>query len=151
MPQAANKLRNTAVQIDAANTDPIGQYVGGFSQWYGFGRVDAASAICGTTPTVTQDTMSVNFNDIPEGETTSRAIDFTVESCEPVTLQIVAGPGAAFTTPLGVSDFLDVTCDPMPRPGKIWLSYTGTSNGASENSSVTVQWIETGQEWVQCG
>ncbi len=146
--QVRDRLRNTAVQIDVANTDPVGQWVGGFSQWYGFGRVDAASAVCGTTPTVSLDTLSVNFNDIPEGETTSRAIDFSVESCEPVTLQIVAGPGAAFSTPFGISDFLDLSCDSAPRPAKIWLTYTGTTDGDTENSSVTVRWMETGQEWV---
>jgi len=146
--QVRDRLRNTAVQIDAANTDPIGQWVGGFSQWYGFGRVDAASAVCGMRPTVTLDTLSINFNDIPESTTTSRAIDFTVESCEPVTLQIIAGPGADFATPLGVSDFLDVTCDPIPRPAKIWLSYEGTNDSDTANGSVTVEWIETGQQWV---
>lgn len=146
--QVRDRLRNTAVQIDAANTDPVGQYVGGFSQWYGFGRVDAAAAVCGATPAVTLDTLSVNFNDVPEGETTSRAIDFSVESCEPVTLQIVAGPGAQFSTPLGVSDFLDFHFDSAPRPAKIWLSYTGTTDGDTANSSVTVRWMETGEEWV---
>lgn len=45
-------LRDTAVQIDEANTDPAGQWVdtdgddlADFSQWYGFGRVNAASAV----------------------------------------------------------------------------------------------------------
>ena len=46
-------LRNTAVKIDAANTDPVGQWlVDGagnpvFSQWYGFGRVHANDAVIG--------------------------------------------------------------------------------------------------------
>jgi hypothetical protein len=44
-------LHRTAVKIDFANTDPIGQYVDNdgdgvpeFSQWYGYGRVDVAAA-----------------------------------------------------------------------------------------------------------
>ncbi len=44
-------LQRTAVRIDFANTDPIGQYVDSdgdgvaeFSQWYGAGRVDVAAA-----------------------------------------------------------------------------------------------------------
>lgn len=44
-------LQRTAVRIDSANTDPIGQYVDNdgdgvaeFSQWYGAGRVDVAAA-----------------------------------------------------------------------------------------------------------
>jgi len=40
-------LRDTAVQIDAANTDPVGQWSGGYSQWYGFGRIDANAAVIG--------------------------------------------------------------------------------------------------------
>lgn len=42
-------LRDTAVQIDAGNTDPVGQWVGGFSQWYGQGRIDAQAAVTGAT------------------------------------------------------------------------------------------------------
>jgi hypothetical protein len=45
-------LRDTAVQIDTASTDPVGQWVDldddgviDFSQWYGFGRVNAANAV----------------------------------------------------------------------------------------------------------
>jgi len=38
-------IRDTAVQIDAANTNPVGQWSGGFSQWYGFGRIDARAAV----------------------------------------------------------------------------------------------------------
>ena len=45
-------LRRTAVQIDAAQTNTVGQYVDNdgdgvaeFSQWYGYGRVDVAEAV----------------------------------------------------------------------------------------------------------
>jgi hypothetical protein len=45
-------LRRTAVRIDAAQADPVGQYVDNdgdgiaeFSQWYGYGRVDVAEAV----------------------------------------------------------------------------------------------------------
>lgn len=141
-------LRDTAVQIDAANVDPVGQWVGGFSQWYGFGRVNAASAVCGAEPEVTLQTPSITFNDIPEGETTVRAIVFSVESCQPVTLQIVSGPGADFDTLLGTSADLDPAGDASPRQARIWISYTGTSDGDTANGSVTIRWEETGQEWT---
>ena len=143
-----DRLRNTAVQIDAANTDPVGQWVGGFSQWYGFGRVDAADAVCGEEPTVTLQTPSLTFNDVPEDETTVRAAVFEAESCVPMTLSIVAGPGADFTTPLGTTDELDVAADASVREGRIWVGYTGTTDGDSHTGSVTVQWEETGQEWT---
>ena len=48
--QVRNILRNTAVEIDSANTDPIGQWTTDihgnplFSPWYGYGRVDALKA-----------------------------------------------------------------------------------------------------------
>jgi len=38
-------LRATAVQIDPANADPQGMWVGGFSWWYGFGRLDIDAAV----------------------------------------------------------------------------------------------------------
>ncbi len=49
--QVRELLRNSTIKIDAANTDPIGQWstdAAGdplFSQWYGYGRVDAAAAV----------------------------------------------------------------------------------------------------------
>ena len=141
-------LRDTAVQIDAANTDPVGQWVGGFSQWYGFGRLNAANAVCGAEPAVTLQTPSINFNDIPEGETTVRAVVFSVESCQPVTLQIVSGPGADFSTPLGTSAELDTAGDASQREARIWIGYTGTTDGDTASGSVTIRWEETGQEWT---
>ena len=141
-------LRDTAVQIDATNTDPVGQWVGGFSQWYGFGRVNAASAVCGVEPSVTLQTLSLTFNDIPEGETTVRAAVFSVTSCQPVTLEIVSGPGADFDTPLGTSDALGPAGDATPREGRIWIGYTGTVDGDTASGSVTIRWVETGQEWT---
>jgi len=45
-------LRRTAVRIDAANTNNVGQYVDNdgdgvneFSQWYGYGRLDVDGAV----------------------------------------------------------------------------------------------------------
>lgn len=139
-------LRETAVPIDVANTDPVGQWAGNFSQWYGFGRVNAANAVCGVEPLVTLETPSINFNDVPEGETTVRAAVFTVESCQPLTLEIISGPGAPFTTPLGTSDELDVSAD-STRQGRIWIGYTGTTDGDTASSSVTVRCPETNQDF----
>lgn len=139
-------LRETAVPIDVANTDPVGQWVGNFSQWYGFGRVNAANAVCGVEPLVTLETPSINFNDVPEGETTVRAAVFTVESCQPLTLEIIDGPGAPFTTPLGTSDELGVSAD-SSRQGRIWIGYTGTTDGDTASNSVTVRCPETNQDF----
>jgi hypothetical protein len=50
--QVRQILRETAVQIDAANVDPVGQWVdtdgdglADYSQWYGYGRIDAQAAV----------------------------------------------------------------------------------------------------------
>ena len=141
-------LRDTAVQIDAANTDPVGQWVGGFSQWYGFGRVNAANAVCGNEPAVILQTPSITFNDIPEGETTFRAVVFSVESCQPVTLTVVSGPGADFSTPFGTSAELGTAGDSSPREARVWIGYAGTSDGDTASGSITIRWEETGQEWT---
>lgn len=51
-------LRATAVMIDPTNVDPVGQWVGGFSQWYGFGRLNINAAVQGAN---TFDPASVNL------------------------------------------------------------------------------------------
>lgn len=43
--QLRDALRDQAVVIDGANTDPVGQWSGGFSQWYGFGRLDVFASV----------------------------------------------------------------------------------------------------------
>ncbi|MFX1296065.1 MAG: S8 family serine peptidase [Promethearchaeota archaeon] len=50
--QTRQILRDTAVKIDLANVDPVGQWVDtdgdgivDYSQWYGFGRIDAQAAV----------------------------------------------------------------------------------------------------------
>ncbi len=51
--QVREILRNTALEIDAANTDPVGQWAldaagnPEFSQWYGYGRINAEAAVTG--------------------------------------------------------------------------------------------------------
>lgn len=48
--QVRDILRETAVQIDRGNTDPVGRWRNGFSQWYGYGRIDAAEAVALARP-----------------------------------------------------------------------------------------------------
>ncbi len=43
--QLRDVLRRQAVVIDGANTDPVGQWANGFSQWYGFGRLDVLDSV----------------------------------------------------------------------------------------------------------
>lgn len=43
--QLRDMLRDQAVVIDGTNNDPVGQWVNGFSQWYGFGRLDVLGSV----------------------------------------------------------------------------------------------------------
>ena len=140
-------LRATAVQVDAANTDPIGQWAGGFSQWYGFGRINAADAVCGRGPGVTLQTPSVTFNSIPEGETTVRSVTFGVDGCQAARFDVVTGPGAPFTLPLGASAQLPIGAQGV-RQARIWIGYTGTTDGDTASGSITVRHVETGDDFT---
>jgi hypothetical protein len=106
------------------------------------------------TPTsITLDTPSIAFTDIPEGlggtgVTTYRAIVFEVSGCESRTFQIIAGPTGGFGTPLGTSIVVPPAETTPVGYGRIWLSYTSTTAGSSAHGSVTVQCVETAQTWV---
>ena len=99
-------------------------------------------------PQVTLDTPSVNFIDVPEGETRLGAAVFTFEACDPIHFSVVSGPTllsgpaatifAVFASP--------VTANPDIDPkGRIWFTYKGTTNGDMATATVTVQYDETGQ------
>lgn len=85
-------LRNTAVVIDGANTDPVGQWVGGFSQWYGFGRLDVNAAVQGsdtfdpgTVNLVIRDNLADTGALVPTGGTFWRSPDLWVRNADPAT------------------------------------------------------------------
>jgi Common central domain of tyrosinase/von Willebrand factor type A domain len=104
-------------------------------------------------PTVTLVTPAVTFNDVPESETTARAIDFSAIACSDVHLAITAGPtvtsgpaGTTFGTPLGTS--LVIHTVPGVPIGRLWLTYTGTHAGDTATGTVTVHSTETNQDFV---
>lgn len=107
--------------------------------------------------TVTLETPSITFNDVPEGETAARAIVFSAIACDPVNLAITAGPsvvsGPAGTTfgtfpTLGGSVSIPHISSSIPPRGRIWISYTGTADGDTATGTVTVHGAETGQDFV---
>lgn len=89
----------------------------------------------------------INFNAVPEGVTTVRAAVFDVRACDDVSLEIVAGPGVGFGTPLGTS-FNVSYVDGYTREGRVWASYTGTTAGSTANGQVTIRCPDTGDQWV---
>lgn len=102
-------------------------------------------------------TQSLNFNDIPEGETTVRAVVLSVQSCRAMTFQITNGPtvssgpvGTSFDTPLGTSTSLETSSlfPTLTREARIWISYTATNEGDVATGTVTIGCIETGEEWI---
>jgi murein tripeptide amidase MpaA len=110
----------------------------------------------GSVIDVDLDTPSLSFHDVPEHETTSRAVVFSVRACPEVTFQITAGPsviagpvGTVFGTPLGTSVTLPPSTTPTtPRPARVWISYTGTDAGDTATGTVTIRCLETGGEWT---
>jgi hypothetical protein len=98
-------------------------------------------------------TSSLAFTDIPEGiggtgVTTYRAVRVEIRSCEPVTLQIVNGPTAPFTAPLGLSVTVPGNDLDPPAIGRVWIGFTSTVAGTSVTGSVTVRVAETGESWI---
>jgi hypothetical protein len=102
---------------------------------------------------VTLVTPSIAFTDIPEGSggtgvTTYRAIVFDVISCAPITLRVSSGPTGGFVMPLGMVISVPPGEYTSDATGRLWLSYTSTTAGASAAGQVTVHCDETGQDWT---
>ncbi|HWM25470.1 MAG TPA: S8 family serine peptidase [Chthoniobacterales bacterium] len=83
-------LRETAVQIDPANADPQGMWVGGFSWWYGFGRLDINAAVQaaddfdpGSVNLVLRDNLADTGVTVPTGGTFWRSPDLWVSQTDP--------------------------------------------------------------------
>jgi hypothetical protein len=99
--------------------------------------------------TVTLATPTIKFKDIPEGVggtgvTTYRAAIFEVGSCAPLTLQ-ASQPTGGFELPLGGT--LIVTPAELSE-GKIWVSYTSTTTGATANGKMKVHSVETNEDFT---
>lgn len=100
------------------------------------------------TPLVTLDTPVINFLDVPEEETRLGAAVFNVDSCGPVNFIVVSGP----TVTSGPGAF-DVFSMPAPADpdvdvkGRVWFTYTGTSDGDIATGTVTIGCAETGEEF----
>lgn len=101
-------------------------------------------------PIVTPETATINFNDVPEGETTWRAAVFNLDSCDTVNLQVVSGP-TVLTGPAGTSFGVisaNVAANPMVDPkGRVWFTYQGTNDGDMATGTVRIRCTQTGQQW----
>jgi len=98
---------------------------------------------------------TVNFNDVPEGETAARAVTFSAYSCQDVHLAITAGPtvltgppGSNFGTLLSTSVTIPHILSLMPPVGRLWISFKGTHAFDVATGTVTVHCTETNQDFV---
>jgi len=100
-------------------------------------------------------TPVVNFNDVPEGETAARPVEFQVIGCGAVSFSIASGPtkltgpagtvfGAIGTPGSSLSDDHTV----LPRNAFLWFTYKGTASGDSASGVVKVKCNETGGQYT---
>jgi hypothetical protein len=102
----------------------------------------------GTPPTI-------NFNDVPEGETAARAVVFSVYSCADVHLSIKSGPtvvsgpiGTNFGVLLGTSVTVPRVLSLAPPEGRFWITYKGTHRNDVATGTLVVHCAETNQDFV---
>ncbi|MFZ2501654.1 MAG: S8 family serine peptidase [Nocardioides sp.] len=156
-------LRRTAVKIDTGNTNATGRwrdvnglistdpgYAGpAFSEFYGAGRINPPAAVRRAAWTIDLRTPRLQFIDIPEGETTYRAVRWDVRSLYASTFTVTANPGPRFSFPNGPSESLSGTVDyAVVQEGYLWVAFTGRAPGTTNNTSLTVRHDQTGEEWV---
>lgn len=90
-------LRATAVVIDPANANPVGQWIGGFSQWYGFGRLNINAAVQqadtfdpGTVNLVVRDSLADTGTMVPTAGVFWRSPDLWVRNANPAADPVLA-------------------------------------------------------------
>jgi hypothetical protein len=101
-------------------------------------------------PGVTQDTLTVNFISVPEGETRLAAAVFSITACEPVHFTVVNGPTVTSGPPATTFGVLSasVTADPaVDAKGRVWFTYQGTNAGDMATGTATIRCDETGEEF----
>jgi hypothetical protein len=92
----------------------------------------------------------LNFNDVPEGETTARAASFRIYGCHDVDLRVK--PGTEPSSPFSIlSPGGQVTAFRVPGEyfeGRIWFGFTGqTANTSEAPQTVTVEAVGQGKEF----
>lgn len=141
-------MRDTADQIGGVVYDATGH-----NDDYGFGRVNAFAAVRRAARKVQLLTPSVVFNDVPEGETTARAIVWAVSGLDDLTFEVVSGPtvttGApgAFQLLLGPSVTAPASGIGVTTNARLWLTYTGTTAGDTATGEIVVRCVETLEQW----
>jgi hypothetical protein len=93
--------------------------------------------ISGDPTEIVLETPQVIFNDVPEGDTTLRAALFHIVTCEALTFEVTAPPGAPFSL---------FAPGPFPFPAgplhthelRIWVMFTGRAPGSVDAGTMSV-------------
>lgn len=99
-------------------------------------------------PRVTVDVPAVHFIEVPEGETRMGAAVFGLDACEVLHFTVVSGPTLTSGPPATVFDVHQspVAADPqLDQKGRVWFTYTGTTDGDAATAAVAVRLDETGE------
>jgi hypothetical protein len=93
----------------------------------------------------------INFNDVPQSETASRAAVFEIFACDTVTLQVKAGSGPnapySVATPPGGTVIVSSGTH-QKQVARIWFHFTGAAPGPAPAGAVTIHCVETNQDFV---
>jgi hypothetical protein len=91
----------------------------------------------------------IQFNDVPQGETTVRAAVFKVFACTDVTLQVSVSPAAPYSVLTPGGSIVVHHGAELFREGRIWFSFTGGAPGTTApTGNVTIHCVETGQDFA---
>lgn len=93
---------------------------------------------------------TISFIEVPEGETRLQAAVFSLDACEPVHLNVVDGPTVTSGPPETQFEMVagSVTADPrVDSKARLWIRFTGTSDGDTATGTVVVRCEETGEEF----
>lgn len=93
--------------------------------------------VSGDVTNIVLETSQVIFNDVPEGDTTKRAILFRVSGCKSVTFHITSGPTGPFS--LFAPGPFTFPAGSFPNDQlRIWVMYTGRTPGSSDSGVISV-------------
>jgi Common central domain of tyrosinase/von Willebrand factor type A domain len=93
----------------------------------------------------------INFDGAPQGETVARAAVFQVFACDVVTLKVKPGfgPSAPYAVITPPGDTVTVPKGHFqPQVARLWFQYSAGSPGPAPSGSVTIQCVETDQDFV---
>jgi len=83
----------------------------------------------------------IEFNDVPEGDTTMRAVHFNVDGCKRLLFEVTNGPTGPFTLD-DSGPFWHPPSDFPTADLRIWLLFTGQAPDTSDNGLISVRAID---------